>query len=73
MFNRSPVRRSSREKFPSCDSAYTMLASSGSLRVWKPSPPPTLYQSLVLIPARPFSVRDGPQIDPLSCMPPQTL
>ena len=49
-----------------------MFGSSGSLRVWKPSPPPTLYQSLVRMPTL-FTVRLGPHIDPLSCVPPHTL
>jgi hypothetical protein len=48
-----------------------MLGSSGSLRVWNPSPPPTMNQSLVRIPQR-LTVRDGPHIDQLSCAPPQT-
>jgi hypothetical protein len=48
-----------------------MFGSSGSTRPWNPSPPPTEIQSLVRMPAR-FTVRDGPQMDPLSCAPPQT-
>ena len=47
-----PVRRSSRRTLPSCEVAYTMFGSSGSLRVWNPSPPPTTYQSLVRMPQR---------------------
>ena len=49
-----------------------MFGSSGSLRVWKPSPPATMNQSLVRMPQR-FIERDGPQYDQLSCVPPQTL
>jgi hypothetical protein len=49
-----------------------MFGSSGSLRVWKPSPPSTMYQSLVRTPMR-LRFRDGPQNEKLSCVPPQTL
>src|SRR5919107_5162662 len=70
LFDR-PVRTSWRVMFPSCDVAYTMLGSSGSLRVWNPSPPPTMNQSLDLMP-HPFIVREGPQCDQLSCAPPHT-
>ena len=47
-------------------------SACGSMRDWKPSPPPTEYQSLVRIPTR-LTVRDGPQMVPLSCVPPQTV
>jgi hypothetical protein len=72
MLRDTPVLRSSRVIPPLCDVAYTIVGSSGSLRVWKPSPPATMYQSLVRTPQR-FSERDGPHIDQLSCVPPQTL
>src|SRR5262249_25514887 len=64
-------RTSSRVMLPSCDVAYTMFGSSGSLRVWKPSPPPTMYQSLVRTPQR-FVLATGPHVDQLSCAPPHT-
>ncbi len=49
-----------------------MFGSSGSLRDWKPSPPATMNQSLVRTPRR-LMLRDGPQNEKLSCVPPQTL
>jgi hypothetical protein len=61
-----------REIPPFCDDAYTTFGSSGSLRDWKPSPPATMYQSLVLTPSR-LMFRDGPQYEKLSCVPPQML
>jgi hypothetical protein len=47
-----------------------MFGSSGSLRVWKPSPPSTMYQSLVRTPRR-LMFRDGPHMEKLSWVPPQ--
>ena len=41
-----------------------MFGSSGSLRVWKPSPPATMNQSLVRTPHR-FVERDGPAERPV--------
>ena len=49
-----------------------MLGSSGSFLDWNPSPPLTMYQSLVRTPRR-LSEREGPQNEKLSCVPPQTL
>jgi hypothetical protein len=49
-----------------------MFGSSGSLRVWKPSPPAIMYQSLLRTPQG-WADRDGPQNEKLSCVPPQTL
>jgi len=49
-----------------------MFGSSGSLRDWKPSPPLMMYQSLVRTPHGAM-LREGPQNEKLSCVPPQTL
>jgi hypothetical protein len=57
---------------PFCDWPYTIVWSSGSLRAWNPSPPATMYQSLVRTPQR-FIDRDGPQNEKLSWVPPHTL
>src|SRR5689334_4928298 len=66
-----PVRMFMRSIAPFCDEEYTVVGSSGSIWLKKPSPPPDVTQSLVSTP-RAFDDRDGPHIDPLSCAPPHT-